>query len=59
MTTNYGKIAYEAYCASRNWKSIRGEPLPQFEAQAAEIIEAWIAAGNAVATSISIQQSPG
>jgi hypothetical protein len=56
---NYGKIAYEAYCKSRNWKSIRGEPLPQFEAQAPEIQKAWQEAGQAVAEQIRIASGPG
>ena len=43
-----GKIAYDAYCESRDWKSVRGEPLPQFDAQSPELQAAWRAAGNAV-----------
>ena len=57
--SNYGKMAYEAYCKSREWKSIRGEPLPQYESQAREIIEAWEAAGKAVADAIRDATGPG
>lgn len=45
---NYGKIAYDAYCDRQNWKSIRGEPLPKFEAQREDIQGAWEAAARAV-----------
>jgi len=44
-----GQIAYEAYCKARNWKSVRGEALPQFAAQSAELRQAWEAAGDCVA----------
>ena len=51
--SSFGRIAYDAYCAARNWKSIRGEPLPHFDQQAPELREAWEAAGQAVAQSVS------
>ena len=44
---NYGEVAYNAYCEHRGWKSIRGDPLPKFEAQSEDLKEAWVAAGNA------------
>jgi hypothetical protein len=25
-----GRAAYDAYCETRDWKSFRGEPLPQW-----------------------------
>jgi hypothetical protein len=50
MTT--GEIAYNAYCQKRGWKSVRGEPLPEFTAQSAELQAAWQAAADAVAAHI-------
>lgn len=44
-----GKVAYDAYCAKRGWKSVRGEPLPQFGEQSQELQDAWTVAANAVA----------
>lgn len=43
-----GEIAYNAYCSKRGWKSVRGETLPQFEAQAEDLQAAWQAAAMAV-----------
>lgn len=43
----YGEAAYNAYCESRGWKSVRGDPLPKFESQSEELKEAWMAAGEA------------
>jgi hypothetical protein len=54
-----GQIAYEAYCAARNWKSIRGEPLPQYLAQEKGIVDAWEKAAAAVAEHLRIQGSLG
>lgn len=48
-----GEIAYNAYCSKRDWKSIRGEPLPAFLNQSKELQEAWIAAAKAVSDEIS------
>lgn len=45
------KKAYNAYCAARNWKSVRGEPLPQFDAQAEDIVAGWVCAAQAAAIS--------
>lgn len=45
---NLAKVAYDAYCQSRNWKSVRGEPLPQFDQQHIELQTAWMAAAAAV-----------
>lgn len=55
----YGKIAYEAYCKNRDWKSVRGEPLPHFEQQSLELQRAWEAAATAVADEISLQTGRG
>lgn len=53
------KLAYEAYCKSRDWKSVRGEPLPQFDAQSLELRDAWWEAADAVRREIALQSSPG
>lgn len=54
MTPILGKIAYEAYCAKTNWKSlVSGADLPQWGALKPEIKDAWEAAAIAVATEIS------
>lgn len=47
-----GKLAYDAYCANRGWKSVRGEPLPQFDQQSPELQAAWEEAANAVSKRI-------
>jgi len=59
MTPTLGQIAYDAYCEARNWKSIRGEPLPHFRQQAPDIIAAWEKAADAVAIAIRNQTSQG
>lgn len=56
---NYGKLAYEAYCKARDWKSVKGEPLPHFEQQSPELQEAWQKAAQAVVDDLTIQSSPG
>ena len=42
------KMAYEAYCEARDWKSVRGDALPDFEGQSFELQEAWAQAAEAV-----------
>lgn len=54
-----GEIAYNAYCEDREWKSVRGEPLPHFKQQAPELQQAWDKAGQAVADYIRTQTGPG
>ena len=54
-----GEIAYNKYCECRDWKSVRGEPLPHFKQQSPELQEAWIKAAQAVLAEIQIQTSPG
>lgn len=41
MIPTYAKIAYDAYCEARGWVSVRGDALPQFEAQSPDLQEAW------------------
>jgi len=48
MVEVYAKVAYDAYCESRGWVSVRGDALPQFEAQSPELQEAWASAARAV-----------
>jgi hypothetical protein len=43
------EAAYNAYCATRNWKSFDGKPLPQWPEVKPEIQAGWVAASNAVA----------
>ena len=57
-----GEIAYEAYCKSRKWITVAGDPFPCFGAlkdlEQAEA-EAWEAAAKAVAEEISNQTGRG
>lgn len=43
-----GQIAYEAYCGTTNWKSFRGEDLPQWENVKPQIKQGWETAGYRV-----------
>ncbi len=45
---NYGAVAYNAYCDSVNWKSIRGDNLPKYSEQSDVLKLAWERAGIAV-----------
>lgn len=43
-----GKVAYDAYCETTDWKSaVSGAQLPQFSATSELIQKAWIAAAKA------------
>lgn len=53
------KIAYDAYCEARDWKSVCGDALPHFDQQTPDLQEAWTQAAVAVAEAIRIQQAPG
>ena len=53
------KLAYDAYCKKRDWKSIKGEPLPHFEQQSLELQDAWWEAAQAVHMEGLNQSSPG
>ncbi len=44
-----GKVAYNAYCGFRGWKSARGDALPSWDDAEEGIREAWRHAGLAVA----------
>ena len=54
-----GEIAYNAYCAARGWKSVRGEPLPHWQQQDDTLRAAWCDAAEAVAKDISTQTGRG
>jgi hypothetical protein len=54
-----GEIAYNAYCAARGWKSVRGEPLPHWQQQDDTLRAAWCDAAEAVAKDISNQTGRG
>ncbi len=45
-----GKVAYDAYCGSKdiNWKSYKGDDLPQFDDNLERIKNAWIESAKAV-----------
>jgi hypothetical protein len=46
---SYGKVAYEAYCASTNWSGMPTIPtLPQWKDQPYDIRDAWEKAAIAV-----------
>lgn len=52
-TISLGELAYNAYCASTNWKSVyTGADLPAYDQQRPEVITAWEAAGQAVAVTL-------
>lgn len=40
-TTDIGKLAYNAYCEARGWKSVAGQPLPTWEDQSEDLRIAW------------------
>ncbi len=44
-----GKAAYDAYCGTVGWKSVRGDPLPHFDGQSKALRAAWIAGARAAA----------
>lgn len=54
-----GEIAYDAYCAARGWKSVRGEPLPHWRQQDETLRNAWVTAAQAVAKEISLATGRG
>ena len=54
-----GEVAYNAYCESRGWKSVRGEPLPHWKQQDEALRVAWAKAARAVADSIRNATSQG
>jgi len=49
-----GRLAYEAYCNTTNWKSvISGADLPQFDQCPEAVKIGWIAAADAVNNEVS------
>lgn len=54
-----GELAYNAYCAARNWKSVRGEALPHWLQQDESLRAAWVAAAVAVWKEIGSQTGRG
>lgn len=50
-----GRIAYEAYCETTNWKSaIPGADLPQFYHTPLIVQTGWIAAAQAVKGKVNV-----
>ena len=48
MGMTIGQVAYDAYCAKRNWKSVTGQRLPAWCDQSQDLRDAWNAAALAV-----------
>ena len=48
MTEHLGKVAYEAYCETRQWKSFNGDPLPRWDNVRPDIKEGWQVAARAI-----------
>lgn len=44
---SFGQIAYEAYCARVDWKSVTGVDLPSYESQSMRLRVAWEAGAAA------------
>lgn len=44
----YGRVAYNTYCDSRHWKSVKGDLLPDFDHQERSIQIGWELAAQAV-----------
>lgn len=57
-TRSLGEIAYNAYCQSRSWVSVRGEKLPPFRDQCMELRKAWEDAARAVASEVEEKFAP-
>jgi hypothetical protein len=53
-----GQVAYEGYYVSCDGKSIKGEKLPSWAAQAPEIRAHWRAAADAVLMMASLKDKP-
>lgn len=48
---------YNAYCDAVGWKSVRGDPLPQFVDQSDRLKAAWRAAANAAAKCFGVDNA--
>jgi len=58
-TIDIGRVAYDAYCAASDGKSlVSGEALPTWAEQASGIREAWRAAADAVQMVVTAQPQP-
>ena len=44
-----GKVAYDAYCEARHWKSFEGQPLPKWEDTRTDVKVGWMKSARAVA----------
>jgi len=57
-----GRVAYDAYCQERDWKSFNGDPLPSFAemtVKSPQIAAAWVTAAKAVAQEIAVTTGRG
>jgi len=59
MNERLGEIAYDAYCAAREWKSFNGDPLPHWRQQSEDLRKAWVTAAEAVSSEIRNQTCRG
>jgi hypothetical protein len=51
---NLGRIAYEAYGKTRQWRTFAGDPMPLWDKQTPELRAAWEAAAEAVAKAVEV-----
>lgn len=49
-----GKINYDAYCDTRDWKAFNGDPLPQWPNVLPEIKAGWMTAATEVARKVRL-----
>lgn len=54
-TKTLGKVAFEAYSGTRNWKDVRGDPIPVWSELKQEIRDAWEVAATAVAKELNVR----
>lgn len=52
-----GKANYDAYCATRDWKSYDAKPLPQWPDVKPDIKAGWIAGAQAVLAAYGTAQT--
>lgn len=59
MNEKLGEVAYNAYCEQREWKSLNGDPLPNWKQQDEKLRAAWSAAVNAVVAELLSSSTKG
>lgn len=53
--TNYGEIAFNAYCATVQNKTYDNKPIPDWDDLKEEIKQAWCNAANAAVTAYALE----